>query len=81
MIGEKIRAIRRFKGWTLEDLSERSGIAKSTIFNIEHERNGARFETIEWLLESMGYRLIIEKRETKNERHDKQRQSDRTSWS
>ena len=35
MIGQKIIKLRQQKGWSLDDLAERSGVPRTTLHNIE----------------------------------------------
>lgn len=37
-IGKNVRKYRELKGWTLRELARRSGVAPSTISDIENER-------------------------------------------
>lgn len=37
-IGKQVRKYRDLKGWTLRELSEKSGLAISTISDIENDR-------------------------------------------
>ncbi len=42
LLGEKVRALREAQSLTQEDLSERTGISRNQIQNIEHNRNNAK---------------------------------------
>lgn len=46
MVGKKIRVIRQKKGMSLRELANRSGIGKSTIFDIEQEDNNPTINTV-----------------------------------
>lgn len=46
VLGENIRALREQHGLSLNQLSERSGVAKATLFKIERARTNATVETL-----------------------------------
>ena len=48
-LGAKLRQMRQLKGWTLDEVSERSGLAKSTVSKIENEKLSPSFEVIQKL--------------------------------
>jgi transcriptional regulator with XRE-family HTH domain len=45
-IGARLRRLRTDRGVSLSELSRRSGIGKGTISELEHDRRGARLETL-----------------------------------
>lgn len=48
-LGERIREIRRRNDWTLEDASQRTGLARSTLSKIENEQMSPTFEVVQKL--------------------------------
>ena len=48
-LGARVREIRRERQWTLEEASERTGLAKSTLSKIENERISPTFEVVQKL--------------------------------
>ncbi len=48
-LGAKLRQMRQQKGWTLDEMSLRSGLAKSTLSKIENEKLSPSFEVIQKL--------------------------------
>lgn len=42
LLGEKVRELRLARGLTQEQLSERTGISRNQIQNIEHNRNNSK---------------------------------------
>lgn len=59
MIGEKIKAIRKSKGWTQQKLGKKAGLNPSIVQYIEAGNHEPRYAYVEYLLEAMGYRLEI----------------------
>lgn len=51
-LAENVRALRESHGLTLSQLSERSGVAKATLFKVERERTNATIGTIEAIAET-----------------------------
>lgn len=45
-IGQRIRAAREQKGWTQEDLANRTGIARANIARLESGRHAPKIETL-----------------------------------
>ena len=56
-LGEKVRAVRHRKNWTLEEASRRTGLARSTLSKIENEQMSPTFEVVQKL--SAGLELDI----------------------
>lgn len=63
MIGEKIKAIRKSKGWTQQKLAEKAGLNPNIVSYIENNQHVPRYEYIEYLLEAMGYELVVRKKQ------------------
>jgi len=57
-IGEKIRTMRRQKGFTQLALAEKSGVAQSTLSYIEKGAKTPRFETLQALCSAMDITLF-----------------------
>lgn len=45
--GEKVRLLRKARGWTLQDLSDQTGLSKGYISELERGEAGYRGETLE----------------------------------
>src|SRR4051794_23185469 len=52
ILAENVRQLRERSGLSLSALSERSGVAKATLFKVERGRTNATIETIEAIAES-----------------------------
>lgn len=52
-LGPKLRQIRQQRGWTLDEMSARSGLAKSTLSKIENEKLSPSFEVIQKLTKGL----------------------------
>lgn len=64
---QELKQIRNSLGWTLCDLSEKAGISVASICRIEKLKGGIRLDTLETLLNTMGYHLEIVKDEPKTD--------------
>ena len=53
-LGERIREIRRANGWTLETVSQKTGLARSTISKIENGQMSPTFEAVQKLAAGLG---------------------------
>lgn len=53
-VGDVVRRLRRARGLTLEDLAGRSGVSKSMLSQIEHNRTNPTVATVWRLGESLG---------------------------
>ncbi len=56
-LGQVIRAIRQRNGWTLKEMSERSGIPLSTLSKIEHDRLTLTYDKLLQLSERLNVPL------------------------
>lgn len=54
ILGERIRALRDLKGWSLRELSRRSGLSHAMIGHIETGERDGTIETICQLAEALG---------------------------
>ncbi|MEO0361500.1 MAG: helix-turn-helix transcriptional regulator, partial [Pseudomonadota bacterium] len=48
-LGERVRAIRRARNWTLEEAAQRAGLARSTLSKIENEQMSPTFDAVQKL--------------------------------
>lgn len=48
-LGERVRAIRKARKWTLEEAATRAGMARSTLSKIENEQMSPTFEAVQKL--------------------------------
>ena len=63
MNAQQIRAARRNKGWSQEDLGKRCGVSISQISHVERG-GGCTLETLTKILEALGLRVdLVEKGE------------------
>lgn len=53
-LGERVRDIRLRNKWTLEQASQRTGLAKSTLSKIENEQISPSFEAVQKLAAGLG---------------------------
>ena len=60
-IGETIRRLRTEQGMTLQELTDKSGIAKSSIVDLEAGRRkaGGTVDTLLGLLDALGMECVI----------------------
>lgn len=56
-IGPRLRAVRKARGWTLEDLAQRASISVSTLSRLESGKRGASLELLVPLTRQLGIRL------------------------
>lgn len=56
-IGPRLRAFRRARGWTLDDLAERAGMSTSTLSRLESGRRQATLELLLPLARHLGIRI------------------------
>ncbi len=57
LIGERVRARRNARGWTLDDLAERSGVSRRMLVNVEQGVTNASIATLLRLSEALGIGL------------------------
>lgn len=57
--GERLRLLRAGRGVSLSELSRRSGVGKGTISELEHDRRGARLDTLFALTTALGAPLGV----------------------
>lgn len=53
-LGERLASLRRQNGWTLEKVSQMTGIGVSTLSKQENQKNGASFDTLLKLSRGLG---------------------------
>ncbi len=53
-LGERVRDIRRRNSWTLDDVSKKTGLARSTISKIENGLMSPTFEAVQKLADGLG---------------------------
>ena len=56
-LGARIREIRQRTAWTLEELSRRTGITKSTLSKIENDQVSPTFEVVQKLAAGLGIEI------------------------
>lgn len=57
--GEIIRKARESKGFTMQELADRSGTSLQTIFKIETNSVTPRMDTMLALIEAMDYEIVF----------------------
>ena len=62
-IGYVIKMLRRDKGWTQKELAAKAGIATSTMYNIERGERSPSFRNAAQVLDALGYKLQVVKKE------------------
>ncbi|SBS33037.1 HTH-type transcriptional regulator PuuR [Marinomonas aquimarina] len=56
-LGKRVKEIRLTKGWTLEEVSKRTGIARSTLSKIENDQVSPSFAIVQKLIAGLGMDL------------------------
>lgn len=56
-IGERVRTRRRARGWTLDDLAERSGVSRRMLVSVEHGATNPSLATLLRLSEALAIGL------------------------
>ena len=56
-LGKLLRGLRTREGWTLKEMSERSGIPVSTLSKIEHDRLTLTYDKLQLLGQRLGLRM------------------------
>lgn len=56
-VGPRLRAVRRARGWTLEDLASRAGMSASTLSRLEAGKRQANLELLLPLTRHLGIRI------------------------
>ena len=62
---ELIRYCRKFRGMTQHDLAIRVGITQTEISQYECGRREPKYATVVWILNAMGFNLLLSKEEDK----------------
>jgi transcriptional regulator with XRE-family HTH domain len=57
LIGSRVRARRHDRGWTLDELAERSGVSRRMLVNVEHGAANASIATLLRLADALGIGL------------------------
>jgi transcriptional regulator with XRE-family HTH domain len=57
LIGGRVRARRQARGWTLDQLAERSGVSRRMLVNVEQGQSNASIATLLRLSEALGIGL------------------------
>src|SRR3954469_2703076 len=58
-IGERIRRHRTTRGWTLDELAERSGVSRRMVINIEHGEGNPSIATLLRISDALGVGLPV----------------------
>lgn len=56
-LGKLLRALRARNGWTLKEMSDRSGIPVSTLSKVEHDRLTLTYDKLQQLSQRLGVRM------------------------
>jgi transcriptional regulator with XRE-family HTH domain len=56
-VGPRLRAVRRSRGWTLDELAERAGMSTSTLSRLESGKRQASLELLLPLTRQLGIRI------------------------
>jgi len=57
--GEIVRKARETRGFTMQELADRSGTSLQTVFKIETNRVVPRMDTMLALIEAMDYEIVF----------------------
>ncbi|MDB4837470.1 XRE family transcriptional regulator [Marinomonas sp.] len=66
-LGKRVKAIRLAKGWTLEEVGKKTGIARSTLSKIENDQVSPSFTIVQKLIKGLEMelpQLFVEARES-----------------
>ena len=56
-LGKLLKGLRARNGWTLREMSERSGIPVSTLSKVEHDRLTLTYDKLQQLSQRLGMRM------------------------
>lgn len=56
-IGDKVRQLRKSHGWTQQELADKAGITKQTVWNLESARSAPGTGTLMKLADALGVDL------------------------
>ena len=56
-LGKLLKSLRAHNGWTLREMSERSGIPVSTLSKVEHDRLTLTYDKLQQLSQRLGLRM------------------------
>jgi len=59
LIGERVRQHRNERGWTLDELSDRSGVSRRMLINIEHGEGNPSIATLLRISDALGVGLPV----------------------
>jgi DNA-binding XRE family transcriptional regulator len=59
LIGERIRQQRTARGWTLDELADRSGVSRRMVINIEHGEGNPSIATLLRISDALGVGLPV----------------------
>jgi transcriptional regulator with XRE-family HTH domain len=59
LIGERIRQHRTARGWTLDELADRSGVSRRMVINIEHGEGNPSIATLLRISDALGVGLPV----------------------
>jgi transcriptional regulator with XRE-family HTH domain len=59
LIGERVRQHRNARGWTLDELSDRSGVSRRMVINIEHGEGNPSIATLLRISDALGVGLPV----------------------
>ena len=59
LIGERVRQHRNARGWTLDELSDRSGVSRRMLINIEHGEGNPSIATLLRISDALGVGLPV----------------------
>jgi transcriptional regulator with XRE-family HTH domain len=59
LIGERVRQHRTARGWTLDELADRSGVSRRMVINIEHGEGNPSIATLLRISDALGVGLPV----------------------
>src|SRR5215210_596696 len=59
LIGERVREHRTARGWTLDELADRSGVSRRMVINIEHGEGNPSIATLLRISDALGVGLPV----------------------
>ena len=58
-LGKRVKNIRLQKGWTLEEVGKRTGIARSTLSKIENDQVSPSFTIVQKLVHLLIFQWVV----------------------
>lgn len=57
--GDELQKLRKGKGWSIQQLSDVSGVSSGAIWNFEKEKRHPQTDVLKKLLNALGTRMLV----------------------